>query len=155
MLQQKTNAIRILWFIIWSMAVGIYIFPNCSKNNPVEPPGQVPPDTVIVEVVIIDTVIVTIVDTMIVPVICNTVDLTIEFTLIKDQSAPNIYAIFLNGVEVERIVISEISLTSVEVMFERTFERFVVGRDSISIRKIEGSRAETIGTRIARIECSS
>ena len=146
------------WFILWAILmvpIWIFIFSNCSKNHPLEPPEQAPPDTVIVEVVIIDTVIVTIVDTVIVPVTCDTVDMTVEFTLIKDQSAPNVYAVFLNGVEVERFVISETSQTPVEVMFVWTFERFVIGRDSISIQKISGSRAETIGSRIVKIECSS
>ncbi len=155
MLQQKTDATGVLWVLFWAMliTVGICTFPNCSKHHPHEPPEQVPPDTVFVTVAVFDTTIVhehhdhlgT----------CDTVDLTVEFTLIKDQSAPNIYAIFLNGVEVGRIVISETSPTPVEVMFVWTFERFVIGRDSISIQKISGSRAETIGSRIVKIECSS
>ena len=152
MLQQKTDATRILWFIFWAMLmipIWIFAFSNCSKSHPHEPPEQAPPDTVVV----VDTV--TIHEHHDHPGICDTVDMTVEFTLIKDQSAPNVYAIFLNGVEVERIVISETSPTPVEVVFVRTFERFVIGRDSISIQKISGSRAETIGSRIVKIECSS
>lgn len=149
-MQQKTDATRILWFMLWAtlFTVAICTFPNCSRHPILEPPVQAPPDTVVV------------VDTLIIhehhdhPGTCSIVDVTIEFTLIKDQSAPNIYAIYLNGVEVDRIVISETSPTPVEVMFLRTFDRFVIGRDSISIQKIEGSRAETIGSRIVKMECS-
>ncbi len=149
-MQQKTDATRVLWFMLWAtlFTVAICTFPNCGKWHPHDPPEKAPPDTVIV------------VDTVFVhehhdhPGTCDTVDVTIEFTLIKDQSAPNVYAIYLNGVEWDRIVISETSPTPVEVMFVRRFERFVIGRDSISIQKIEGSRAETIGSRIVKMECS-
>ena len=149
-MQQKTDATRILWFMLWAtlFTVMICTFPNCGKHHPHEPPVEAPPDTVVV------------VDTLIVHEhhdhlrTCDTVDVTIEFTLIEDQSAPNVYAIFVNGVEWDRIVISETSPTPVEVKFIRTFERFVIGRDSISIQKIEGSRAETIGSKIVKMECS-
>ena len=162
-MQQKTDATRILWLILFAilLAIGITALPNCSQHHPHEPPEQDPPDTV----VIIDTLTIhehhDHPDTVTVhehhehPGICDTVDITIEFTLIKDQSAPNIYAIFLNDVEVERIVISETSPVPVEVKFVRTFERFVIGRDTITIRKIEGSRAETIGSKILKMECST
>ena len=157
----KTEVI-FLWFLFIFIVGGFALLalPNCSKHHPHEPIEQAPADTVVV----IDTLTVhehhDHPDTVTVHEhhehqgICDTVDITIEFTLIKDQSAPNIYAIFLNDVEVYRIIISETSPTPVEVKFIWTFERFVIGRDTITIRKIEGSRAETIGSKIIKMECS-
>lgn len=87
-------------------------------------------------------------------VVCDTVDLEVEFTLIKDQSAPNVYAIFRNGVEVDRIVISETAPAPTEVKFLYRFDRFVIGQETISIQKVLGSRAETIGSALVKIECS-
>ena len=161
-MQEKTYVTRVLWITWWTVMflMAIYTFLNCSKHHPHEPPEQAPPDTVVV----VDTLIVhehhDHPDTVAVHehhdhlVRCDTVDMTVEFTLIKDRSAPNIYAIFRNGVEVERIVISETAPVPTEVMFTRTFERFVIGQETISINKIEGSRAETIGSTIIGIECS-
>ena len=154
-MQQKTDATRILWFMLWAtlFTVMICTFPNCGKHHDHPPLEPVPADTVVI--VITDTLFVDVLVTDTLFVVCDTVDLDIEFTLIKDQSAPNVYAIFLNGVEWDRIVISETSPIPVEVKFLRTFERFVIGRDTISIKKIEGSRAETIGSKIVKTECSS
>lgn len=161
-MNRKTSTVEfVFWLILLIVGViALLSIPNCSKHHPHEPPEQAPHDTVVV----VDTLIVhehhEHPDTVTVhehhdhPGTCDTVDVTIEFTLIKDQSAPNVYAIFLNGVEWDRIVISETSPTPVEVTFVRTFERFVIGQDSISIQKIEGSRAETIGSKILKMECS-
>jgi len=127
-----------MFFLGWFL---LSVLPGCTKNQPNEPPEQFPPDTVFIEVPVF--------------VACDTVDLVIEFTLIKDQSAPNVYAILRNGVEVDRIVISDTALKPTEVIFVKVFERFVIGQETIAIKRIEGSRAETIGSAIIAIRCSS
>lgn len=149
-MQEKTDTTRMMWIAWWTVLLfmAICTFTNCSKHHPHEPPEQAPPDTVF----IIKTVIIH--DHHNHPVTCDTVNVTVEFILIKDQSAPNIYGTYVNYVEYgDRIVISETSPIPVEVMFIRTFARLIFG-DVITIRKIEGSRAETIGSSIIGIECS-
>ena len=99
-----------------------------------------------------DTVFVTRIDTLFLT--CEVVDLTIRFTVTGDQSAPNVYAYFVNGVELGRFVVSEIFPEVTEVTFEVEFLGVVFG-DVITIRKIEGSRSESIGSSIIGIKCST
>lgn len=123
---------------------------GCSKHHPHEPPDTVLPDTVHVhhdhEVVIIDTVFQN--------VICDSVDLTVEFIVIGDQSAPNEYAYFLNEVEVGRFIVTDTFSEPTEITFYVVFEGVTFG-DVITIRKISGSRADAIGSSIIDIKCSS
>ena len=160
MLQQRTNLISwILWFVFWAMliTVGICTFPNCSKNHPLEP---VPADTVFVhehhdhivhehhdhEIVVTDTLFQFIT--------CDTVDLLIQFTVIGDQSQPNIYEYYVNGVFRGRITIRETFLKPTEVTFEVLFEGMASG-DIITIRPVSGSRAGVVGLSVVGRECSS
>ena len=114
---------------------------SCSKHHPHEPaPIHVHHDH---EVVVIDTVF----------QICDTVDLTVEFIVIGDQSAPNIYHVFLNDVLVAMLVINETFAEPTEIFYTVTFLNIVFG-EVITIRKIEGSRAEAIGSSIVDIKCS-
>ncbi len=133
------------------IAVSFLSFANCSKHQPHEPIEQAPPDTVVV----IDTL--TITDSLHFhhdhPFICIVFDLEIEFTVIGDQSAPNEYAYFLNGVEVGRFIITETYAEPTEITFRVLFERVTFG-DVITIQKISGSRAEAIGSAIVGIKCS-
>ena len=87
------------------------------------------------------------------PSSCDTVDIEIEFTVIGDQSAPNEYAYFLNGVEIGRFIITETYAEPTEITFRVTFERIIFG-DVITIQKISGSRAAVIGSAIIGITCS-
>lgn len=141
------------------IAVSFLSFANCSKNNPLEPPGQAPPDTVIV--VVTDTVIVhehhdheiVVTDSIFQFVVCDTVDLLIQFTVIGDQSQPNIYQYYVNGVFEGRIIVRETFLKPTEVTFEVLFQSIVSG-DIISIRPVSGSRAGVVGISIVRRQCS-
>ena len=133
------------------VAVSFLSFANCTKHHSHEPTEQAPPDTVVV----IDTLIIT--DSLHVhhdhPFICIVFDLEIEFTVIGDQSAPNEYAYFLNGIEVGRFIITETYTEPTEITFRVLFERVTFG-DVITIQKISGSRVEAIGSAIVGIECS-
>ena len=123
----------------------ILIIVNCSKSgrNPV---STVPDE----EIASCDTVFVDVFTEVI--AICDTFNLSVEFTLIKDQSAPNIYGVFKNNREVDRIIIADTSPTPVEVIFPFVFN-VLTFNDKIFVRKIEGSRAEAIGSQITDIEC--
>lgn len=157
MLQQRTNLISwILWFVFWAMliTVGICTFPNCSKNHPLEPPEQVPPDTVFVHEHHDHEIIVTVTDTVFRFVACDTVDILIQFTVIGDQSQPNIYEYYVNGVFRGRITIRETFLKPTEVTFEVLFEGMASG-DIITIRPVSGSRAGVVGLSVVGRECSS
>lgn len=154
-MRQKTDATRILWilFSVYMLAV-CFAFTNCGKHHdhPFAPEDHdhshehphehdTKPDTVFIEVPV--------------NVTCDTVDLEIEYTLIGDQSVPNIYAEYRNNVEVlPHIVISETYPAPTELLFRRQHDGFILGQETITIRKIEGSRAETIGSAIVGIECS-
>lgn len=137
----------VILFCLWVFAV--YVFPSCSKHQPHEPPVIVPPDTVVV----VDSVFIHEHHDHPISVACDTFDLTIEFTVIGDQSAPNIYAYFRNGVEVGRFVVTDTFDEPTEITFQVIFERITLG-DVITIKKIEGSRAEAIGSAIVLISCS-
>jgi len=78
------------------MIVSFLAFANCTKHQPHEPPEQVPPDTVIIHEHHDHEVVVT--DTVFQFMICDTVDLMIEFIVLGDQSAPNRYPVYLNNV---------------------------------------------------------
>ena len=133
------------------MIVSFLLFASCTKHQPHEPPEQALPDTVIVHEHHDHEVVVT--DTVFQFVICDTIDLTIEFTVIGDQSAPNIYHWFRNGIFVNEFVINEVFPKPTEIKFEVLFESVIFG-DEITIRKISGSRAEVIGSAIIGIKCS-
>jgi len=134
-------------FLLWMFL--LFTLPSCSKHHPHEPIIDVPPDTIAV----IDTLIIHEHHDHPFGVACNTVDVTIEFILIGDQSAPNVYAIFRNGVEVDRIIIMETYVEPTELTFVREFLNMTLG-EVIAIKKIEGSKAETIGSAIIEIKCS-
>jgi len=157
-MNQKTDVNRMLWIAWWSLwivwwtfffTVAIWTFPNCSKPQPQEPPEQAPPDTVIVhfhhdhEVVIIDSMF----------FICDSVDLLIQFTVIGDQSQPNIYDYYVNGIFRGRFTISKTYLKPTDLIFEVLFQNMVFG-DIITIRVISGSLAGVVGSSIVGIECS-
>jgi len=133
----------------------ILILVNCSKHHPHEPPVQSPPDTVVV----VDTlhihhdheIVVT--DTVFQNIICAMVDLTVRFTVIGDQSAPNVYHVLLNGVVVHIFIINDTFSEPTEVSFLFEFKNVIFG-DEITIRKISGSRADVIGSAIINIKCS-
>ena len=139
----------ILWAAIFIMLTALT---NCSKNRD-KVLDSVPADTVFV--VVTDTIFidVTVTDTLLVTVTCDTVDLTIEFIVIGDQSAPNVYAYFRNGTEVGRFVVTETFAEPTEVSFVVSFLRMTLG-EVITIKKIEGSRAEAIASSIIGIKCS-
>ena len=144
-LLRLVGSVSLLWLVF-----GLLLVFGCSKyhDHPNTPDDEhAPPDTVVV----IDTLIITTVDTVFVS--CDTVDLTVQFTVIGDQSAPNEYAYFLNGQEVGRFVVSETYAEPTEIYFDVVFERVSFG-DVISIKKISGSRAEAIGSAIINIKCS-
>ena len=130
--------------------IWIFVFSNCSKHHPHEPPEQAPPDTVIVhehhdhEIVVVDTMF----------FVCDTVDVLIQFTVIGDQSQPNIYQYYVNGVFRGRITIRETFLKPTAVTFEVLFEDMVSG-DVVWIRPVSGSRAGVVGLAIVGRECSS
>ena len=126
----------LIWFIV------VLVGSGCSRHPiPTEPVPPVPPDTVVV------------VDTLTVFVICDTVDLTVQFTVIGDQSAPNEHAYYLNGVEVGRYIVSETYAEPTELTFDVVFAGVTFG-DVITIRLISGSRADAIGSSIIDIKCT-
>ena len=133
------------FFSLAAITITATIFSTCSKN-PGSPSPIAPPDTVVV----VDTFFV---KTDTVFSTCEIVDLTIRFTVTGDQSAPNVYAYFVNGVERGRFIVSETFPEVTEITFDVEFLGIVFG-DVITIRKIEGSRAESIGSSIIGIECS-
>ena len=116
---------------------------GCRKNHPLEP--DVPPDTVVV----VDTVVVT--DTTF--RICDTVDLTIEFIVIGDQSKPNVYVVSLNEIFVYMFIVDETFSEPTEIKFEVDFPGVKFG-DVITIKVVEGSRAAVVGSSIVDIKCS-
>ena len=134
----------IIWAAIFIMVMSLTA--NCSKNQTIRPTPDAAPDTVVV----VDSFFVK-ADTLF--FICDTVDLTIKFTVIGDQSAPNVYAYFRNGVEVGRFVITDKFAEPTEVSFVVEFLRMTLG-EVITIKKIEGSRAEAIASSIIDIKCS-
>jgi len=123
---------------------------TCS-DNPTEPPKsdpcsecppvliEVPGDTVFV---VGDSVF----------VFCAQVDATAEFTVTKDQSAPNDYLIVAEGYPDELVSIIDTASAPVDTSFTRVFPNYTGGR--ISIKKVSGSRAEAIGVAIIALECS-
>ena len=137
-----------LLVLLWG-AIFWLVNSGCTKHQPHEPPVDVTPDTVHVhhnhEIVVVDTIFQ--------DVICDIVDLTIEFIVIGDQSAPNIYAYFLNGIEVGRFVVEETFAQSTDVKFEVELVGLMFG-DVITINVIEGSQAAVVGSSIIKIKCS-
>jgi len=148
----KTDATRLLWYVWWTfLATMLFaLVPNCSKHHPHDPPVEAPPDTV----VIVDSVFIHEHHDHPIGVACDTVDLTIEFTVIGDQSAPNVYAYYRNGVEVGRFIVTDTFPEPTDVTFQVIFERIIPG-DVITIKKIEGSRAGIVGSTIVEIRCSA
>lgn len=126
-------------------------FFNCSKNpgEPTPTPDpclecppvfiEVPGDTVFVPG---DSVF----------VVCKQVDLTVEFTVIKDQSQPNDYVIEREGFPDEPVSITDTSPAPVDTSFTRVFENYTGER--FSIKRVAGSKAEAIGVAIIGFECS-
>jgi len=136
-----------LWLtFLVGLIITTLVIQVCSKN-PGEP--ELPPDDDCPELNCIDCPPVFI-D---VPVICEVVDLTIEFTVIKDQSAPNVYGIYREGILIETITIEDTSPNPVPVTFDRTFFSYRFG-ESIELRKESGSRAETLSQKIVGIVCA-
>jgi len=149
----KTNLFYvIIVLIILVITIGLQ---TCNKHQPHEPPVDVSPDTVVV----VDTFHVhhdhevVIIDTMFQNIICDIVDLTVQFTVIGDQSAPNVYHVLLNGVKVGEFVINDTFPEPTEVSFLFEFLGVIFG-DEIAIRKISGSRAEVVESSIVDIKCS-
>ena len=132
------------------MIMSFLAFANCTKHQPHEPPEQVPPDTVIIHEHHDHEVVVT--DTVFQFMICDTVDLMIEFIVLGDQSAPNRYPVYLNNV-LYTTLITEAFPQITEVKFVVEFFGIVFG-DVISIRDIKGSRAAIVGSAIVGIKCS-
>ena len=143
----------------WILATGISLLfwllllsflASCTKHHPHEPPEQVPPDTVVVH--FHHDHIITLPDTVFVS--CFKVDITVEFILIADRSQPNIHDVFLNGEYYETITITETFPIPTEVFRQVSFKGIVFG-DVITIRKVSGSKAESLGSSIIDIRCSS
>lgn len=132
------------------MIVSFLAFSNCTKHQPHEPPEQVPPDTVIIHEHHDHEIVVT--DTVFQFMICDSIDLIIEFIGIGDQSAPNIYPIYLNDVLYVSLI-TEVFPQITEVKFLIEFFGIVFG-DVIAIRDIKGSRAAIVGSAIVGIKCS-
>jgi len=93
-------------------------------------------------------------DSIFVPVlvVCNELDATAEFTVIKDQSGPNDYLIVAEGYPDEPVYIIDTSPAPVDTSFTRVFKNYTGGK--ISIEKVEGSRAAAIGVAIIELRCS-
>lgn len=139
-----------LWWLLKAAILGLFILSlNCSKNHehPILPPEESPPDTVSVSVF----------------VTCDTVDLTVEFTVAIGQNLDDddddndgdeglggkaVFAVFRNGVEVDRFV----TTSETEISFQVTFEAFIITQEMITIRKIEG-HGEAIGAAVVEIQC--
>ncbi len=135
-------------FVCGVMFLGLHFvtFQGCTKTHPHEP---VPADTVHVhhdhEIVVTDTVLQ--------DVICEIVDLSIGFVVIGDQSAPNVYAYFVNGIEWGQLRVEWTFENPANVWFEVEFLGLQFG-DVITIKVVEGSRAAVVGLSILDIKCS-
>jgi len=136
-MKQKTNATRVLWIAWWIfLFLSVCTFSNCSFN-PHEPHHHDHEIVVIVSVF----------------VVCDTVDVLIEFTVIGAEQ-PSIYEYYVNGVFVGRKTVMPTFLGEViEVTFEVLFQSIVFG-DVITIRPVSGSRAGVVGLSIVGTECA-
>jgi len=85
-------------------------------------------------------------------IVCSKIDITAEFTVIKDQSGPNDYLIKAEDYPDELVSIIDTAPAPVDTSFTRVFPNYTGGR--ISIKKISGSRAEAIGVAIIDFKCS-
>jgi len=125
---------------------------SCDKA-PQEPPEHVHHDH---EVVVVDSFHVhhdhVVIDTVFQNMICDTVDMIIEWTVTGDESAPNTYNVYLNGILVYHFNTEEFPFGLTEVKFEVEFFGIVFG-DVITIEK-DGSQAEIISSLIVDIKCS-
>lgn len=141
----------LITLVINSFIAGFAYLVSCNKNpnepDPMPDPClecppviiEVPGDTVFV---VGDSVF----------VLCSEVDATAEFTVIKDQSAPNDYLIVAEGYPDELVSIIDTAPAPVDTSFTRVFPNYIGGR--ISIKKVSGSRTAAIGVAIIDLECS-
>ena len=137
--------LEIIWPVCFLFVLALLFAPHGCSKNPGEPEPtpdpclecppvfiQVPGDSVFV--------------------VCDEVDLTVEFTVKKDQSQPNDYVIEREGFPDEPVSITDTSPAPVDTSFTRVFENYTGERFSIKI--IAGSKAETIGVAIIDLKCS-
>lgn len=138
------------------IGLAVVFFLSCAKHNPVKPHPPHPshpvhpthpviPSSDTVQVVRIDTIFID------VPIIFEIVDLKVEGDVIIDRSGPNVYAFKRNGIEEERISLTETSEIPRTVIISHTFKDYKILEDTFSIEVISGSRAAVKGVRATEI----
>ena len=127
---KKIIGLIVFWVVLHSAS----FYLACSKHptNPVPDPDPVPCDTVFV--------------------VCGTLDITVEFMVIKDRSAPNVYLRKRAGHPDKTYTVIETSPTPIPFVFTEVFEDYT--GEAFSIEKVSGSLAEALGIAIVKLECA-
>lgn len=138
----RSEVKKLISLLVLVILSSVSIWLSCSKN-PGEPepiPEPAPCDTVFVDI------------PFPVPFVCDTLDITVQFTVVKDRSAPNHYVIKRGGYPDEPVSVTETSPTPVPFVFTRVFENYL--GEAFSIEKVSGSLAEALGIAVVKLECA-